>query len=97
MPFMPIFLDHPVPCWTSAVHTGAPDEPRLVKTWMTPAAASVPYSVVAAEPLMISMRSMSAGLIWSSGLTVTRAPRPLPVSRLLTIGSGWLRMRMPST
>ena len=35
---------------------------------MTPAAASVPYSVLAAEPLMISMWSTSAGLMSFSGL-----------------------------
>ena len=29
--------------------------------WMTPALASVPYSVAAAGPLMISMLSMSPG------------------------------------
>src|SRR5688572_18152625 len=57
-----------VPSWLSAVHTGARAEPRFVKTWMTPADASVPYSVLAAGPEMISMRSMSLGLSWSNRL-----------------------------
>jgi hypothetical protein len=38
----------------------------LVKIWMTPPLASVPYSVLAAGPLTISTRSMSAGLMSSS-------------------------------
>ena len=38
-----------------------PSTPRLVMIWMTPLAASVPYKVAAAGPLMISMLSMSLG------------------------------------
>src|SRR3712207_2910686 len=56
------------PWSTSAVHEGRPVLPRFVKIWITPAAASVPYSVAAAAPLMISMRSMSAGLMSLIGL-----------------------------
>ena len=56
------------PCPVSNDQRGAPLTPCLVKIWMTPAAASVPYSVLAAEPLMISTWSMSAGLMSFSGL-----------------------------
>jgi len=50
--------------WDENVHCArSPALPRLVKIWITPAVASVPYSVDAAEPLMTSMRSMSLGLI----------------------------------
>ena len=34
---------------------GDPREPDLVKIWITPAEASVPYSVAAAAPLRISI------------------------------------------
>ena len=88
---------HPVPCWISAVHTGAPAEPRLVKTWMTPAEASVPYRVVAAEPLMTSMRSMSLGLIMSSGVTVMSEGRPSPVPGVATTGKASSMILTPST
>ena len=42
---------------------GALFDPRLVMIWTTPLDASVPYSVAAAGPLMISMDSMSSGLM----------------------------------
>ncbi len=63
-------------CLASKVHTGAPEEPLFVKTWITPADASVPYSVVAAAPLMISIRSMSFGLMLFSGRMLTLPPSP---------------------
>ena len=50
------------------VQRDAPACPRLVKIWMTPDAASVPYSVVAAGPLITSMRSMSEGSMSLRGL-----------------------------
>ena len=53
---------------TESVHAGAPAEPRFVKIWITPPAASVPYSVVAAGPFTTSTRSMSAGLMPSRAL-----------------------------
>ena len=65
---MPNGRSRATPCPVSNVQRGAPLEPCLVKIWITPAAASVPYSVLAAEPLMTSMRSMSAGLMSLSGL-----------------------------
>ena len=45
------------PCRTDAVNWGAPSLPFLVMIWITPADASVPYSVAAAGPLMISIRN----------------------------------------
>src|SRR5262245_49421418 len=38
-----------------------PVEPFLVKIWITPFEASVPYSVAAAAPFSTSMRSMDDG------------------------------------
>jgi hypothetical protein len=52
---------------------------------MTPAAASVPYKVAAAAPLMISMRSMSFGFTSFSGLAMS-----LPLRRSDPVG-GTLR------
>src|SRR5260370_10435470 len=47
-------------------------EPRLVKIWMTPLAASDPYSDEAAAPFTISMWSMSSELMsareWRAGV-----------------------------
>ncbi len=40
---------------------GSPALPRFVKIWITPLLAREPYSAAAAAPLMISIRSMSAG------------------------------------
>jgi hypothetical protein len=56
---------------------------------MTPPDAWVPYSVVAAAPFTISIRSMSSGLMSLNGLVVWRDP---PASGLWS-----LKMRMPST
>ena len=85
-------------CWVSRLHTGAPAAPRLVNTWMTPAEASVPYRVVAAEPLMTSMRSMSLGSMKFSGCAWTLPAAPeVPAARALPIGNDLLCMRTPST
>ena len=48
-----------MPCSMRAVMRGAPGVPFFVKIWMTPVAASDPYSVDAAPPFVISIRSMS--------------------------------------
>ena len=42
--------------------------PFLVMIWITPFAASAPYSVAAAGPFTTSIDSMSSGLMKSSGL-----------------------------
>ncbi len=47
------------PCSMRAVTRARPGRPRLVKIWITPVAASDPYSVLAAPPFVISTRSMS--------------------------------------
>ena len=52
-----------MPVVMSADHRGAPVAPFFVKMWITPLDASVPYSVVAAAPLITSIRSMSAALM----------------------------------
>ena len=57
------------PALASSVHTAGPSRPRLVKIWMTPPDASVPYSVVAAGPFTTSMRSMSDAAMSFSGDT----------------------------
>ena len=53
---------------------GAPARPRFVKIWMTPLDASVPYSVAAAAPLRISMRSIDSG-----GMSSRRLGLPVPL------------------
>ena len=85
------------PWSTLRVHCGRPVRPFLVKIWITPAAASVPYRVAAAAPLMISTRSMSFGLMSFRGLAMS-----LPLRRLEPVGGAlcWypsLRIRTPST
>ena len=72
-----------------AVHCAAPALPCLVKIWMTPPEASVPYSVVADGPFTISMWSMSSGAMSLSGEDCWPPPvatGPLP-----------LKTRTPST
>jgi hypothetical protein len=64
--------------------------PRLVMICTTPFEASVPYSVVAAGPLMISMDSMSSGLMSFNRL----APAP---PRCAGPRDGSASIRMPST
>ncbi len=59
---------------------GAPARPRFVKTWMTPLDASVPYSVAAAAPFRISMRSIDSGGM-SSRCPATPWPEP-PMAEL---------------
>src|SRR5512141_2915705 len=61
------------PLLYDAVHCGAPDDPRLVKIWMTPPDASVPYRVVAAAPFTISTRSMSSALMSLNAFVLWRA------------------------
>ena len=46
--------------------------------WMTPFAASAPYSVAAAGPLITSSDSMSSGLIASSADAVWPPPAVIP-------------------
>ncbi len=72
-----------------ASHCTAPGRPFFVMIWMTPAAASAPYSVAAAGPLMTSMDSMSSGLMASSAEVLCPNTLKLPVPPLL--------MRTPST
>jgi hypothetical protein len=67
----------------------SPATPRFVKIWITPFDASVPYSVVAAAPLMTSTRSMSSGAMSWSGEMKPRPPQPARV--------GSFAMRTPST
>src|SRR5260370_37394308 len=54
--------------------------PRLVKIWITPLAASEPYSDEAAAPLMISTWSMSSELMsareWRVGRPLTSIGGP---------------------
>ena len=47
---------------TNAFQRVGPGRPRLVRIWITPLAASVPYSAAADGPLTISIDSMSSGL-----------------------------------
>ena len=47
------------------LNRGAPALPRLVKIWITPLDASLPYSVAAAAPFRTSMRSIDSGLMSS--------------------------------
>ena len=76
------------PAVTTAVQIGVPAMPRLVKIWITPLAASVPYSVVADAPLITSIRSMSsAAMSWSGEMD----PR-----ELLPVEMGELYTRTPS-
>ena len=49
-----------------SVKRGAPARPFFVKIWITPFDASVPYSVAAAAPFRISMRSIDSGGMSSS-------------------------------
>ncbi len=72
-----------------ASHCTVPGLPFLVMIWITPAAASAPYSVAAAGPLMTSMDSMSAGLIASRADVLCPNTLKFPVVVL--------RMRTPST
>ena len=58
-----------MPALASRVHTAGPSRPRLVKIWITPPEASVPYSVVAAGPFTTSMRSISDAAMSLSGDT----------------------------
>ena len=85
----------PVVYW--AFHCAAPVVPRFVKIWITPAAASVPYSVDAAAPFTISMRSMSSGLMSLSGDAFTFEERWLVPLGGTFFGYSSLRMRTPST
>jgi hypothetical protein len=77
------------PAVISPFQMGAPDTPRLVKIWMMPAAASVPYSVAAAAPFRTSMRSMSSAAMSCRGDRPSRAPPCVPTMSL--------KMRTPST
>ena len=77
-------------------HLAAPPAPRLVKIWMTPAAASVPYSVAAAAPFTISIRSISSGLMSLSGLELEFAPRCVVPVKMPLRGYSSLRVRTPS-
>ena len=77
-------------------HLAAPPAPRLVKIWITPAAASVPYSVAAAAPFTISMRSISSGLMSLSGLEFELAPRWVVPVKMPLRGYSSLRVRTPS-
>ena len=58
-----------------AVQVAVPADPRLVKIWMTPPAASVPYKAVAAGPFTTSMRSMSLGLMSFNGPMTSLGPK----------------------
>ena len=51
------------PCSTQKFQRVSPVVPRFVVIRITPFAASVPYSVAADGPLMISMFSISSGLM----------------------------------
>src|SRR5687768_15265619 len=54
-----------------------PRVPFFVMIWMTPFAASAPYSVAAAGPLMISIDSMSFGFrLFSAEVTCDDWARP---------------------
>src|SRR5207249_9016309 len=66
-----------MPCSLMKSQRGEPREPVLVKTWITPADASVPYSVAAAAPFKTSMRSIASGLMSSrrDGLPPPRLSR----------------------
>ncbi len=68
------------------LNRGAPARPRFVKIWITPLDASVPYSVAAAAPFRISMRSMDSG-----GMSSRRVALPCPEPPM-----DELSMRMPS-
>ena len=48
-------MNHSDPCLAVSSQLGAPTEPRFVMIEITPLAASVPYSVAAAGPSMISI------------------------------------------
>ncbi|MXV97026.1 MAG: hypothetical protein F4Z92_14460 [Gemmatimonadetes bacterium] len=76
-----------IPRLAKAVKRAAPGVPFLVKIWITPFEASVPYRVAAAGPLMTSIDSM---LLGSMSLSREVGPqlKPRPVS---------LSTRTPST
>ena len=63
----------------NAVKRAAPGVPFLVKIWITPFDASVPYSVAAAGPLMTSIDSMLLGSM-SFRRDVAPHVNPRPVS-----------------
>ena len=85
------------PWLTCPVHVAAPTAPRFVKIWMTPAEASVPYKVVAAAPLITSIRSISCGLMLFSGLDTSLLLRPeYPIGGTF-LAKPSLRTRTPST
>ena len=79
-----------VPVSPNASHRVLPARPFFVVTWSTPFDAAVPYSAAAAGPLMISMLSMSSGL-----MSLMRDGNWPPTS--IGDDSGVLSSRTPST
>ena len=64
-----------MPCSMRKLNRGAPEFPLLVKIWITPFDASLPYSVAAAAPFRISTRSIDSGLM-SSRRDIDAAAEP---------------------
>ena len=67
------------------LNRGAPADPFFVKIWITPALASDPYSVAAAAPFRISIRSIVSGLMLSNGREVPPLPWTPAIDRPLSI------------
>ena len=77
------------PCSTRTLICGVPGRPLRVNTWITPFAASEPYSVLAAPPRITSTRSISDV---SSSASADDCSPPVPIAVAMSLST-----RTPST